>query len=121
MRENYSLREESNKQTAKNTTCTLSKGYTITIPKLIRETLNLYCGHEIIIRLQSKELVIQKLLYEDTLENKMVLNNRGSVRIPQEFIKLLSLERGDIFNLYLTNSGILLKKSAKAYSHPILA
>ncbi|MCF3942257.1 AbrB/MazE/SpoVT family DNA-binding domain-containing protein [Oceanobacillus alkalisoli] len=97
MRKNYSLRG----------TCTLSNGYTITIPKLIRESLNLTSGDEVTISLKSKDLIIQKL-YKDTLENNMILNDRGSVKIPQEFIKLLSLESGDVFNLYLTNSNIII-------------
>lgn len=105
MRENYSLSEE-----AKNKTCTLSKGYTITIPKSIRKTLNLRSGEEVTISLTSKELIIRKL-YEDNLENKMILTDRGSVKIPQEFIKLLSLERGDVFILYLAKSSIILKRT----------
>lgn len=109
MRVNYSLSEESNKQEVKNKTCTLSKGYTITIPKSIRETLNLKNGDEVIIGLTSKDLIIQKL-YDDTLENKMILTDRGSVKIPQEFIKLLSLERGDVFTLCLAKSSIILEK-----------
>src|SRR5699024_1530243 len=102
MGKNYSL----------NGTCTLSNGYTITIPKLIRESLNLISGDEVTISLKSKDLIIQKL-YKDTLENSMILNGRGSVKIPQEFIRLLSLEKGDVFILYLANSGITLRKEEK--------
>ena len=107
MEENYSLNQKRKKE--KNTTCTLSKCYTITIPKLIRETLDLMSGDEIIISSNSEQLIIQKL-NEHTLENIMILNNRGSVKIPQEFINLLSLENGDTFILSMSNSSIVLKK-----------
>ncbi|MCF3944862.1 AbrB/MazE/SpoVT family DNA-binding domain-containing protein [Oceanobacillus alkalisoli] len=109
MGKNYSISEESHQEKVKNTTCILSTEYKITIPKLIRETLNLVNGDEVIISLISKKLTIRKL-YEDTAENKMVLNDRGAVQIPQEFIKLQSLEKGDVFNVYLADSSIILRK-----------
>ena len=110
MRENYSLSEESKiRRNKEHTTCILTNGYKITIPKLIREKLSFISGDEVTISLNSEELIIQKQ-YGDTLENKMVLNDRGTIKIPQEFIKLLSLERGDLFNLHLIGSTILLKK-----------
>lgn len=111
MRKNYSISEESHQEKVKNTTCTLSTEYKITIPKLIREALNLVIGDEVTISLISKKLIIRKL-YEDTMENKMVLNDRGAVQIPQEFIKLLSLEKGDLFNVYLADSSVILRKIA---------
>lgn len=109
MRENNSLTDKPNKQLKKNTICILSKGNTITIPKFVREEINLICGDEVTISLTSKEIIIWKQ-YEDILENRMTLNSRGTVKIPQEFIKLLSLEKGDVFNLYLANSSIHLRK-----------
>lgn len=118
MRENYSLSKESSKQEEKNTTCTLSKEYKITIPKFIRQEFNLICGDEVTISLTSKELIIRKQL-EDTLENRMVLNDRGTVKIPQEFIKILSLQKGDVFNIYLANSCILLRR-LKIKDRPVL-
>lgn len=84
-------------------TCTLSNSYSITIPKVIRDILNLKNGDEVTISLKSKELVIQKLSGE-TLENKMILNDRGSIRVPVEIRNLLFLKKGDIFNLYLTSN-----------------
>ncbi|MDO6449449.1 AbrB/MazE/SpoVT family DNA-binding domain-containing protein [Oceanobacillus profundus] len=95
-------------------TRTLSSSYSITIPKVIRDILNLKKGDEITISLKSKELVIQKLNRE-TLENKMILNDRGSIRIPAEIRNLLFLKKGDIFNLYLTGNKqcILLRKNEK--------
>lgn len=112
MRENFSLSEETNKKDLIYKTCTLSKGYTITIPKSVRETLNFISGDEITISLTSKNLIIRKL-YDDMLENKMILTDRGAVKIPQEFIELLSLEEGDQFKLCLTNNSVLLRKQAK--------
>lgn len=111
MKEKYSLCEESNKLKVINTTCILSNAYTITIPKFIREALNLLSEDEITISLKSNQLIIRKLS-EDNLENKMILNNKGTVKIPQEFIKLLPLKRGDQFNLYVQNKVIILKKEA---------
>ena len=111
MNETYFRNEKLNDKKKKTLTCTLSNGYSITIPKVIRDTLNLKNGDEVTIGLKSKKLVIQKLS-GDTFENKMILNDRGSVRIPAEIKNLLCLERGDIFNLYLTgnNECILLGK-----------
>lgn len=111
MRENYSPTEEWNKHTAENATCILTTSYKITIPKTIRETLNLLNGDELTISLRSKELIIRKLS-QDTLENKMIINERGTVKIPQEFINLLSWEKGDLFNLHLDNSSIIMRKKA---------
>ena len=113
MREKSSLTEESNKQTKKDITCILSTAYKITIPKIIREKLNLLTGgDELTISLRSKELIVRKLS-QDILENKMIINDRGNVKIPQEFIKLLCLEKGDIFSLNLVDSNIILRKKEK--------
>ena len=98
----------------KSLICILSSIYTITIPKLIRESLKLRYGDEVTISLKSKDLVIQKVS-GDTLENKMILNDRGSVRIPAELIKLLFLKKGDTFKLYLisNNQCVLLRKNGQ--------
>jgi len=112
MKESCSLTIEAIEDKRNITTCTLSKGYTITIPKLIRETLNLLSGEEVTISLAYEELVIEKRC-KDTLENTMILNNRGCIKIPQEFINLLYLEKGDVFNLHVDNNSILLSKSNK--------
>ena len=61
-------------------TCTLSNSYSITIPKVIRDILNLKNGDEVTISLKSKELVIQKLSGE-TLENKIEKYERWIVPI----------------------------------------
>jgi len=105
------MREELNKLKVKKITCILSNSYTITIPKFIREALNLLSDDEVTISLKSNQLILRKLS-EDKLENRMILNNKGTVKIPQEFIKLLPLERGDQFNLYVENKVIFLRKKA---------
>lgn len=113
MREKSSLTEEWDKHPKNDIICILSTGYKITIPKIIREKLNLLNGgDELTISLRSKELIVRKLS-QDTLENKMIINDRGNVKIPQEFIKLLCLEKGDTFNLYLVDSSIILRKKEK--------
>lgn len=96
MRENFSCEDSIKRGHTEHTTCILTKGYTITIPKLVREKLIFISGDEVTISMKSNLLIIQKP-YSDTLENKIVFNDRGSIKIPQEFIKLLSLEKGDCF------------------------
>ncbi|WP_010650449.1 hypothetical protein [Oceanobacillus massiliensis] len=89
--------------------CTLSKVHSVTIPKIIRNTLQLKTGVEVTISLRTKsnDIVIQKN-NGDASENKMVLNNRGSVRIPAEIIKLMYLNKGDIFKIYLASNNIFI-------------
>lgn len=114
MKEVYSIGKESKRSRNKeHITCILTKGHSITIPKLIRGKLSFISGDEITISLKSEELIIQKS-YRDMLENKIILNDRGSIKIPQEFIKILSLKKGDRFNLYMVNSRVVLLKKAKA-------
>ncbi|WP_067727170.1 AbrB/MazE/SpoVT family DNA-binding domain-containing protein [Oceanobacillus damuensis] len=93
--------------------CKLNKRLTITIPKNIRERLSLMAGDEAAISLiaRSNELMIRKAT-EGTVDNKMIINERGAIRIPIEIGRFLSLENGDLFLLYFSNRGpfIILKK-----------
>lgn len=81
--------------------CTLNKSQCITIPKKIRRLLSLKAGDEVTISLTniSKGMIVQKYTCE-TLENIMVVTNSGSIRIPKEFMKVLSLKIGDMFHIY---------------------
>ena len=93
--------------------CKLSKRQTITIPKKVRERLFILAGDEVTISMiaKSNELIIQKTA-GNTLENKMIINEKGAIRIPIELGRFLSLKKGDSFLLYLTDHDpfILLKK-----------
>jgi len=86
-----------------NLFCTLNKRQFITIPKVIRNRLHLEAGSELTISMLhgSKDLLVQKPA-KHTLENIMVLSNRGTVRIPQELKRYLCLQAGDLFHIYLS-------------------
>ncbi|MCG3419724.1 MULTISPECIES: AbrB/MazE/SpoVT family DNA-binding domain-containing protein [Oceanobacillus] len=96
--------------------CKLNKRMTITIPKKIRKRLSLMAGDEVAISMiaKSNELIIRKVI-EDTLDNKMIINEKGAIRIPIELRRFLSLENGDLFLLNLKDHGpfISLKKLSK--------
>ncbi|CDO04324.1 SpoVT / AbrB like domain protein [Oceanobacillus picturae] len=92
--------------------CILNRTQSITIPIIIRDTLSLTAGDEVIVGLtsNSKELLIQKLIGQ-TLENIMIISNKGSIRIPEELMKTLYLKKGEVFHIYISidESVILLK------------
>ncbi|MCM3763062.1 AbrB/MazE/SpoVT family DNA-binding domain-containing protein [Alkalihalobacillus oceani] len=93
--------------------CILKNGQTITLPKKIRERLCLNFGDEVTVGLtkKSKELIIQKCEGE-TLDNRMIVSERGAVRIPMELRRFIPLEKGDYFHIFIMkeNQAILLKK-----------
>ncbi|CEI82991.1 hypothetical protein J18TS1_07070 [Oceanobacillus oncorhynchi subsp. incaldanensis] len=95
--------------------CMITSSYSVTIPKPIRDILNLSPGDEVIIssKHKSNELIVQKFS-GNSIENIMILNERGSFRVPKEFIKFLNLEIGDIFSLYLNREKqiVLLRKQS---------
>ncbi|GAA0316494.1 MULTISPECIES: AbrB/MazE/SpoVT family DNA-binding domain-containing protein [Oceanobacillus] len=113
MYDSYLLNEKNPQLSPTGLFCTLTSSYSITLPKPIRDILNLNPGDEIVISLrsQSHELVVQKF-GGNSLENIMILNERGSFRVPKEFIKFLYLEKGDTFILYLNREQkiVLLRK-----------
>jgi bifunctional DNA-binding transcriptional regulator/antitoxin component of YhaV-PrlF toxin-antitoxin module len=82
--------------------CTLNKTQSITIPIIIRDTLSITAGDEVIIGLtsNSKELFIQSLIGQ-TLENIMIISNKGSIRIPEELMRTLYLKKGEVFHIYI--------------------
>lgn len=93
--------------------CKLNKSLTMTIPKKIRERLSIMAGDQVAISLiaKSNELIIRKVT-ESTVDNQMIINERGAIRIPIEIGRFLSLKNGDLFLLYFSNHGrfISLKK-----------
>ncbi|MGJ9459016.1 AbrB/MazE/SpoVT family DNA-binding domain-containing protein [Oceanobacillus sp. CF4.6] len=113
MCETNCLLDKRDKLTNTGIICKLNKRQTITIPKKIRERLLILAGDEVAISMvaKSNELIIRKIT-GNTLENKMIINERGAIRIPIELGRLLSLKKGDSFLLYLTDHVpfILLKK-----------
>ncbi|WP_040980510.1 MULTISPECIES: AbrB/MazE/SpoVT family DNA-binding domain-containing protein [Oceanobacillus] len=112
MYDSYLLNEKILQIRSTGLLCTITNSYSITIPKPIRDILNLSPGDEVVIsKSQSNELVVQKFS-GSSLENIMILNERGSFRVPKEFIRFLYLEKGDTFNLYLNSEKqiVLLRK-----------
>ncbi|WP_068672938.1 hypothetical protein [Oceanobacillus sp. Castelsardo] len=93
--------------------CILNKSQCITLPITIRNSLSLIVGDEVTVSLttHSKELIIKKLIGE-TVENIMIISNKGSIRIPEEIMRTLHLKRGVVFHIYVSidESFILLKK-----------
>src|SRR5699024_2954723 len=88
-----------------------NKGQSITIPKKIRESLSLSEGNEVTISFtnNSRELIIRKLTSE-TFDNVMVVSQKGSIRIPNELLRLLCLKHGDTFHIYLSVNGLPSRK-----------
>ena len=107
------IKERVNELVDSRLTCSLKHKQHITIPSAIRRRLNILPGEEIAIGLKggSKDLIIKK--YSDhSLDNKMIVSDRGSIRIPTELTRVLGLCRGDVFHIYLLKNDdcILLKK-----------
>ncbi|MFC0560147.1 AbrB/MazE/SpoVT family DNA-binding domain-containing protein [Halalkalibacter alkalisediminis] len=94
-------------------TCSLKHRQDVTIPGSIRKKLFILPGEEVIIGLEegSNDLFIRKYT-NHSLENKMVVSDRGSIRIPTELTRALGLCKGDMFHIYLVKNenGLLLKK-----------
>ncbi|TES45767.1 AbrB/MazE/SpoVT family DNA-binding domain-containing protein [Halalkalibacterium halodurans] len=94
-------------------TCSLKNGQSITIPRPIREKLSFFPGDEVTVSLtaESNELMIRKVK-GDTLDNKMIISERGAIRIPVELRRFLRLEREESFDIFVLreDEGILLKK-----------
>ncbi|WP_332696210.1 AbrB/MazE/SpoVT family DNA-binding domain-containing protein [Halalkalibacter lacteus] len=96
------INEEKKKQlSVSKSTCNLNQRQSIIIPNLIRKRLNIHSGDEVTVSLSEKTngLVIRKS-FGDTLENKMIIGQRGSIRIPSELMRVLRLEVGDIFDIH---------------------
>lgn len=95
--------------------CILNKSQCITLPTTIRNSLSLIAGDTVTVSLitNSKELVIKKLIGE-TVENIMIISNKGSIRIPEELMRTLHLKKGEVFHLYLSiDESFILLKSKK--------
>lgn len=109
----YEINASQNKLINTGLFCTLNKSQCITLPITIRNSLSLIAGDEVTVGLttHSKELVIKKLIGE-TVENIMIISNKGSIRIPEELMRTLYLKKGEVFHLYVSinESFILLKK-----------
>ncbi|WP_100405380.1 AbrB/MazE/SpoVT family DNA-binding domain-containing protein [Bacillus solitudinis] len=94
--------------------CTIKSGYYVTIPKSIRKSLTLGCGDEVAVGLtgQADELMIQKL-HGETLNNKMIISEKGAIRIPIELRRILKLEKEDSFYIFLEmyNKALFLKRT----------
>ena len=94
-----------------NQYCVLTKSQSITIPKVMRESLNLRVGDEVAISFEIKSNVIKiEKLNGNISDNKMVINRKGGILIPTEIVKLLRLKTGDTFHPYLNDQKILLRK-----------
>ncbi|MFC2947638.1 AbrB/MazE/SpoVT family DNA-binding domain-containing protein [Virgibacillus sediminis] len=93
-------------------TCRLTTRYSITIPKRIRETLDLKSHEEVSISFRSKpsEVFIQKIHQNNSGENTMVMDSRGGIRIPAEVQRFLNLKKGDKFSLFIINNDKLMLK-----------
>lgn len=84
-------------------TCRIDQKQSIILPNLIRKDLNIESGDEVTVSLSEKPagLVIRKS-YGDNLENKMIVGQRGAIRIPTELMRVLRLGIDDL--LYVNSS-----------------
>ncbi|WP_188453354.1 AbrB/MazE/SpoVT family DNA-binding domain-containing protein [Virgibacillus oceani] len=110
MYETYKIQNKCNQFTDTGLTCTLNNGQSITIPKSIRETVPLMPGDEVTVGLTNslQELIIRKY-NRASLDNKMIISERGGIWIPKELRKSLCLRKGDMFQVYVSNSTQLIK------------
>ncbi|MCM3715468.1 AbrB/MazE/SpoVT family DNA-binding domain-containing protein [Alkalihalobacillus oceani] len=93
--------------------CSFKSGQSITIPKPIREELSILFGDEVIVSVKANqnELIIQKNSGE-TVDNKMIVSEKGSIRIPKELKRFLHIKPGDTFKIFLlSNQAIVLRKA----------
>ncbi|WP_368505256.1 AbrB/MazE/SpoVT family DNA-binding domain-containing protein [Alkalihalophilus sp. As8PL] len=94
--------------------CKLNSRQDITLPNSIRNILLILPGMIVTIRLLpgTNDIQIQKGS-ASAVENKMVVSEKGSIRIPSEIIRRARIRKGDRFRIYFTNNeeSILLKKA----------
>ncbi|KGA96268.1 MAG: AbrB/MazE/SpoVT family DNA-binding domain-containing protein [Bacillaceae bacterium] len=107
------FKEKVKELTDSNLMCSLKDKQHITIPSSIRRKLNILPGEEVAVGLADglKDLIIKKNS-DHSLDNKMIVSERGSIRIPTELTRALGLCKGDVFHIYLLikDNCILLKK-----------
>ncbi|MCD8511081.1 MAG: AbrB/MazE/SpoVT family DNA-binding domain-containing protein [Bacillus sp. (in: Bacteria)] len=81
--------------------CKVSKYFTVTIPKVIRERLNIIPGEQVNVGLSMDQqaLLISKTGQETTTDNKMIVRDNNLISIPTELRRSLNLNKGDKFQV----------------------
>ncbi|MDV2686438.1 AbrB/MazE/SpoVT family DNA-binding domain-containing protein [Alkalihalophilus lindianensis] len=96
-----------------NLFCKLNSRQDITLPNSIRSKLLILPGMIVTIRLLpgTNDIKIQQDSVS-TFDNKMVVSENGSIRIPSEIIKRARIRKGDRFHIFIAENdeSLLLKK-----------
>lgn len=98
----YSKSVEFNYATDMGVECKVSKYFTITIPKIIRERFGILPGEQVNVGLSvdQQALLITKALEEST-DNKMIVRDNNLITIPIELRRSLNLNKGDKFQVLI--------------------
>lgn len=96
--------------------CTFKKDQTVLIPLVVRKRVSFYSGIEVSVEYNSisREII---LLRNDmnTLENQMIINKNGAIRIPAEIKHFSGLREGQSLDIALFDNlkGVVLRVSSK--------
>ncbi|MCE7793971.1 hypothetical protein K8O68_16405 [Salipaludibacillus sp. CUR1] len=96
--------------------CTFKKNQTVLIPSIVRKQTALFPGEEVSVGFREArgEIVVSRFTKE-TMENRMIINKSGGVRVPSEIQRIADLTAGDILRIFIFKdfNGVVFKIISK--------
>ncbi|WP_078593143.1 MULTISPECIES: AbrB/MazE/SpoVT family DNA-binding domain-containing protein [Evansella] len=99
----YSISVQINKLIGLEIKCIVSRNFTMTLPKKIRQECGLSVGDLVNVGFseEGRGLIISKpAALEDSVDNKVIIGQKNRIIIPAELRKNLQIKKGDSFTVY---------------------
>ncbi|TMW70157.1 hypothetical protein [Alteribacter natronophilus] len=84
-----------------NLVCRMNKAFSVTVPKKLREQLELESHSKVILLIDHEQVLVSTKTIDETLDIQSHLNENGSFYLPKEIRDYLHLSPGATFEIYM--------------------